>query len=200
MSNKENIGRTFKTISEMLTDRNFLSGGELDILKSFSNNELSAFQSSNQNIFCIDITKKVRIIYHLPKFKMSNDFKSYIEAGDFDLYIVVVPEKLTSTNLKSIREFEKKQEIQLNIQFFEFRELMFNITKHVLVPKHEVITDEQAIKQLVDQFHVKSAQQFPLMLKTDPIAKYYAIKPGTVVKITRLSPSAGEYIAYRYCV
>jgi hypothetical protein len=107
MNWKENVGISFKTIEEMLIDRKFLNDDELTILKSFSSNELSAF--TQKQVFNIDIGNKVRIIYYLQQFRMP-DFKLYVEKGDFDLYITVY-KKLTTNNLKSINEFEKKYNI-----------------------------------------------------------------------------------------
>jgi DNA-directed RNA polymerase subunit H (RpoH/RPB5) len=196
MNWKENVGISFKTIEEMLVDRKFLNDDELKILQSFSSNELSAF--TQKQVFNIDIGNKVRIIYYLQQFRMP-DFKLYVEKGDFDLYITIY-KKLTTNNLKSIHEFEKKNEKPIVMQFFELREVLFNITKHVLVPKHEVITDENIIEEIVKSHNIRNRHHFPNILKTDPVAKYYGIKPGNLVKITRVSPSAGEYFIYRCCV
>jgi DNA-directed RNA polymerase subunit H (RpoH/RPB5) len=195
MNFKETVGRSFKTISEMLLDRKFLKEDEEDILKSLSNNELSTF--AQKQIFCIDIGTKVRIIYYLQQFRI-NDLKVYVEKGDFELYLVVY-KKLTTNNIKSIHDMEKKIEQPITLQLFDIKEVLFNITKHVLVPKHEVITDEEVITTIIKEHNVKNRHHFPLILKTDPIAKYYGMKPGNLVKITRVSPSSGEYFIYR-CV
>jgi DNA-directed RNA polymerase subunit H (RpoH/RPB5) len=197
MTIKENIAKSFQTISEMLMDRKFLNEEEQGVLSSFRDYELNAF--SNKHIFNLDIGHRLRIVYYMTKFKMA-DFKSYVEDADFDLYILVVGDKLTTNNLKSIQEFERKSNINLSIQIFEVKELLFNITKHVLVPKHEVITDENIINGIVEQYNIRSRLHLPLILKTDPIAKYYGIKPGNIVKVTRISPSSGEYVVYRCCV
>ena len=198
MSVKDNIARSFKTIGEMLTDRNVLDENELQVLSSIGQNELKSF-SANKSIFNIDINSKVRIIYYLGKFKIA-DYKPFIEKSDFDLYIVVMGEKLTTNNIKSITEFEKKLEKPISTQVFELKEIVFNITKHILVPQHTVISDEEEINSIVEKYNLKNRLHLPLMLKTDPIAKYYDVKPGQLVKIYRISPSAGEYVVYRCCV
>lgn len=197
---KDDVGRSFTTIVEMITDRNILNEEELDMLKSMSSHELVAFMT--KSIFNIDIGDKVRIIYYLGKFKIS-DLRSFIENGDKDLYLIVNSDKLTTNNIKSINEFEKTLKATLNktinVQLFQLKNLLFNITKHVLVPKHRVVTDEVEIQNIVEKFNLKTRHHLPILLKTDPIAKYYGIQPGNLVEITRVSPSAGEYIAYRCC-
>ena len=101
---------------------------------------------------------------------------------------------------KTFPDIQKKIEKNVMIQFFELREVMFNVTKHSLVPKHEVIDEEEEINSIVKRHNVKNKLQFPLILKTDPIARYYGMKPGNLVRVTRVSPSSGEYVMYRCCV
>jgi DNA-directed RNA polymerase I, II, and III subunit RPABC1 len=83
---------------------------------------------------------------------------------------------------------------------FDIKSLQFNISHHELVPKHEVIHDEAEVKDIVAKYSLKSKFQLPIILKTDAMAKYLGLKNGDVVKITRVSPTAGEYIVYRCCV
>lgn len=70
----------------------------------------------------------------------------------------------------------------LTIELFSEDELQYNITKHVLQPKFEVLTDNEAI-----DFRKKYGAKFPVLLVTDPISRFYGYKRGNVVKITRKS-------------
>lgn len=86
----------------------------------------------------------------------------------------------------------------LHVQAFSEKELMFNVTKHELVPKFEILTTEEK-KQVIQKYRT-SAKHFPRMTTSDPISRYYGILPGTMVKITRKSPTAFEYESYRIVV
>ena len=74
----------------------------------------------------------------------------------------------------------------------------FNIFEHVLVPKHEIATQEEREKVLSD-YRVQP-YQLPRLKTSDPAAKAIGAKPGDIVKVTRASPTAGKYVSYRYVV
>jgi DNA-directed RNA polymerase subunit H (RpoH/RPB5) len=204
---KNQVYQSFQVVREMLIDRNILSQEEKTQLFGYGPNEITTY--AKNNIFNIDIGETVRIIYYLSKFRI-NDFKEFINKtkGEktFQIYIIITMEKLTTNNLKAINDMDKamlKEEViesPLNMQFFELKETQFNITKHTLVPKHTVIKDEDEINEIVQRYNLKSKLHLPLILKTDPVSRYYDIKPGQLVKVVRVSPSAGEYIVYRCCV
>lgn len=72
----------------------------------------------------------------------------------------------------------------LEVEDFLAIDLRVNKTKHRLVPKHEKVPPEQAIKLM---------NRYPIIKVTDPIAKFYAFKKGDLIKITR----SDGYVAYR---
>jgi len=86
-----------------------------------------------------------------------------------------------------------------NIELISGNELpSFNIFKHKLVPKHEIISKKEA-EELLKKYRVKP-WKLPLINVSDPAAKMIGAKPGDILKITRESPTAGKAIAYRYVI
>jgi DNA-directed RNA polymerase subunit H len=74
--------------------------------------------------------------------------------------------------------------------------LLFNPVKHVLVPKHEIVPEEQH-EALLNSLYVTNKAQFPRISYSDPIVRVLGAVPGDILKITRASPTAGETILYR---
>lgn len=58
-----------------------------------------------------------------------------------------------------------------------------NIFNHVLVPKHEVLSDKEK-KELLEKYNIKPIQ-LPKILVKDPCVKALKAKVGDVIKITR---------------
>lgn len=85
------------------------------------------------------------------------------------------------------------------VQIFEIRHLQFDISKHRKVPKHRIITQEEAEKVLKN-FNLVSPLGMPKIDSQDPMAKWIGARPGDIVEITGLCESSGENKRYRYCV
>ena len=74
----------------------------------------------------------------------------------------------------------------------------FNIFKHKLIPKHEILPPKQA-KDLLEKYHIEP-YQLPQIRAADIAVIAIGAKPGEVIKITRKSPTAGKHVAYRLVV
>ena len=77
-------------------------------------------------------------------------------------------------------------------------ELLVNITHHQLVPKHSVLLDSEKA-ELLKRYRAKESQ-LPKIQCEDPVAKYFSVRRGQVMKIVRPSETAGRYVTYRLAV
>lgn len=101
-------------------------------------------------------------------------------------------EKLVGVILKKVSE-EK-----IRAFFKEAKGLKTDITEHSLVPKHEIL-GENELSLLLKKHHCKITD-FPRIYDTDPMSLKVGAKAGDVVKITRISPTAGQAYYYRLVV
>jgi len=73
-----------------------------------------------------------------------------------------------------------------------------DITKHELVPKHEILSEEEK-KELLEKYKVR-LEDLPRILITDPAIAKLNPKPGDIIRIVRRDPIAGETVYYRVVV
>jgi DNA-directed RNA polymerase I, II, and III subunit RPABC1 len=107
-------------------------------------------------------------------------------------YKLIIVESMNQKSEKIIASYETPCEI------FKITELMINIIEHILVPKHIVLSQEEG--QLVLEAYCAKKKDMPLILTTDPVARYYNMQPGEICKIIRSSVMTCETPFYRIVV
>ncbi|ESW34110.1 hypothetical protein PHAVU_001G125200 [Phaseolus vulgaris] len=189
-----------RTTLEMLKDRGYsIPSNEIDLsLSQFRHMHghspdpdrlrLSLAHATNPSkrilvIFCGPGVVKVTAIRNIAGQIVNRDTLSGL--------ILIVENHVTSQALKAVGLFSFKVEI------FQITDLLVNITKHVLKPKHQVLTDRQK-KNLLKKFNIEE-KQLPRMLQTDAIARYYGLERGQVVKVTYSGEITQMHVTYR-CV
>jgi len=85
-----------------------------------------------------------------------------------------------------------------NVHIFFIDTLYRNLLSHELVPIHIPVRDKKEIQQILDDTN-SLIHQLPIILRTDPIAKFIRLCPGNICKIIRNSEKSGESIYYRVC-
>jgi DNA-directed RNA polymerase I, II, and III subunit RPABC1 len=140
---------------------------------------------------------------------------------DDEFYAIkFIPQKITAINKASgISEFLNKYKNKPNIVIvksisgkaiqtvannypkagiFSEDELMINLVEHDLVPQHEILSQSDAVKVLNKYNCIK--RNLPRILSTDPVAKYYNMKPGDICRIIRPSKTSGFVPFYRLVI
>ena len=84
------------------------------------------------------------------------------------------------------------------IEPFSQEELLINVTKHELVPKHQILKESEKL-DLLKKYRVKDSQ-LPKIQCEDPVSRYFGAKRGDIVRIVRPSETAGRYVTYRVAV
>jgi len=92
----------------------------------------------------------------------------------------------------------KKIVAEEGIRYLSIRNVLIDILQHELVPKHEVLTEEEK-QRLANDLKIELGQ-LPKIRRTDPVIKILGGKPGDVVRIHRRSPTAGTSVYYRLVV
>jgi len=110
--------------------------------------------------------------------------------------IIVVIQGMTPFAKQALSELCNVSKV--HIEQFTENELLVNITEHILVPKHVLLTEKDK-KELLAKYKLKDTQ-LPRMQQQDPVARYYGLQRGQIVKIIRPSETAGMYVTYRIVI
>ena len=73
--------------------------------------------------------------------------------------------------------------------------MKIDIQDHMLVPKHEIMTEEEISEEFSDVDY--DYKNLPKIKSTDPVVKAIGANEGNVLRITRESQTAGVFITYR---
>lgn len=187
------IATSFRTVAEMIRDR----GVPESRFAEMSNEDIIAVAGGKQVFHIDDARSGYRLVYEMnAKFRLVN-IRKLLENTPDDIHTVLVvvkdmPTPAARASVQTIRD--------VAVEFFDIRQLQYNPARHVLVPKHEPVRDEAEIQAILSHYFVKSRFQLPIILTTDPMAVYLALKHGQLVRITRTSPTAGVHTFYRCCM
>jgi len=208
------VNKIFKSrgvIAEMLEMR----GYNVDVYKNFSINEVEAMfkaceKKTTAELGSLDMTvtnphgSNMYVKYLMASKLRSNNFKTLIDEmletflKKGDEVIFLLKEKVNNMDT-----FDSMLESYLVsngvfIQIFSLDNLLFNITKHQLVPKMRIISPEER-EQVLEKYSVLPGQM-PQILKSDPQAKFLGVRKGDMCEIIRASETAGNSVTYRMCL
>jgi len=87
------------------------------------------------------------------------------------------------------------------VSIFWINTLQYNVLDHVLQPKVEAILTAEELENLKQEYNFRDEKtQLPEISRFDPLAMCIFLRPGSVVKFSRSSPTAITAPYYRVCV
>jgi DNA-directed RNA polymerase subunit H (RpoH/RPB5) len=90
------------------------------------------------------------------------------------------------------------QQDKVRISFFNLKEVVVHLGRHVLVPPHRKLTADE-LKAEMERIHVTNKHQLPVIKHSDMQARLLGLIPGDGVEILRPSPTAGVERVIRCC-
>lgn len=193
---KNTLYKVRKTVLEMITDRGFI----IPEVENITFEQFTAkYNNKNVDIYINDEfqNKKIYVHFHneaknFSKKDLDNIMQKVITTYNDESIklILIIKEKENSAVTK-----ELSKETYKNVEVFLKKNMVFNVTHHVFVPKHILLMKDEEDELLTKYNTVKS--KLPKLSKSDPIAKYYGLKTDQICKIIRKSPEVGESIYYR---
>ena len=73
--------------------------------------------------------------------------------------------------------------------------MKIDIQEHMLVPKHEIMTEEEISEEFSDVDY--NFKDLPKIKANDPVVEEIGAEPGNILRITRNSETAGKFVTYR---
>lgn len=181
--------KALSTLTEMLTDRGFKAekfdsiGSSIDETKMYNFGGMLVIFSTKARVTEKDIMNFV-------EFSKENGHNNGI--------IIVSLSRPSDTVLSALRTYISNREVPL-VQVFELRHLQFNISKHVKVPKHRLVT-EQEIPDILKKCNVDKPSLFRKIDSQDAMGRWIGARPGDVIEVTGMCETSAENKRYLFCV
>jgi DNA-directed RNA polymerase subunit H (RpoH/RPB5) len=199
-SNTQQLNVVKSTIIKMFKNRGFINEENVEKytkkIISEENDDLEYILTVDRESNYNTTIKNKKVYIKIFDYKISS-INKISPIGEFitkynNEYKFIIVENINQKSDKIISSYDTICEI------FKISELMINIVDHIFVPKHIVLTEEEGTAVLVA--YCAKKKDMPLLLTTDPISRYYNMKPGEICKIIRPSVMTCEAPFYRIVV
>jgi DNA-directed RNA polymerase subunit H (RpoH/RPB5) len=206
------IYQSRKIILELMDKQGFDVSG----YSNFSVSEINAMKQNNQLDMLLESKsekseektsslKKVYIRYYLSKnirpaniAEMIDDLFVLTETlKKQDTLYIIIKDNINETLINELKDIWERDGIFIIIE--NIKSLQFNILSHVLVPPHNVMTEED-VKILMQKYNITSKTLLPDISRFDPVARAIGLRPGQVCDIIRPSKTAIQTNYYRICI
>ena len=194
MDNILSYERIFNNVLGMMEKRGYVVDNFTNdqIIKTFKNREFQYTVNKEKLLTKIVFVFNVKIKPNGIR-EYLNNILNDTDQDNIDSIVFILPIKI-STSLSKVTNDVKYKGI--NIQFFNSKELIIDITQHSLNPKFDKLEKDE-VDELILKYKIENRLMFPIMLSSDPISRIYNFKSGDICKITRKSPTNLKCISYR---
>ena len=196
---KSKLFKVWKTLNKMMEDRGYEKNEDANLnFKEFIQkfNQKDKFNGIFTKVNPDDPDSRFHTYFeYIPNQKLNmetvKNFFEIMKDAQVHSGIIIISGKFSQQAKQKINEINS----QIQVETFTLGELVVNITEHELVPKHILLKKEEKAN-LLKRYKIKP-HQLPKIFVTDPVARYHGLKRDDVVKIVRVSETAGKYITYR---
>jgi DNA-directed RNA polymerase subunit H (RpoH/RPB5) len=192
----------------MLLEQMKMGGYDVSEYEAFSINEVYHMVKTEQMDMLIKGDgKKMYVKYSINKILKPTAIQNVIEElfdyegildAKTDSILFITKSDPNDTLVKELEQLWNERHIYVNVVYI--KRLQFNVLKHSLVPKHEVLTELEE-EEFTTQYNIKDANtQIPTISRFDPVAIAIGLRPGQICRIHRKSPTSIKTVYYRVCV
>lgn len=206
------ISQSRKIVLELMERQGFDVTG----YSNFSASEINAMKQNNQLDMLLEQktstssekspeNKKVYIRYYLAKTIRPANLQEMIDdlfiltetLKKHDTLYIIIKDSVNETLINELKDVWERDGIFIVIESIKC--LQFNILKHILVPEHNIMSEDN-VKTIMTKYNITDKVQFPDISRFDPVARAIGLRPGQVCHISRPSKTAITTDYYRICV
>ena len=201
-SNIIEIYNSRNNILEILQERGF----NINNYEKFSINEIGILLETDQLDMLVENKdkKKVYVKYYINKVIKSQNIYEIVEdlftleniLSKQDDLIIIIKDEPNDTLLQIIKDIWQSDKNY--VALVNIKRLQFNIIKHVNVPKHHVLNQQES-EIIRKRYNIKNNNEFPDISYFSPVSIVLGIRPGDIVHITRNSKTSISTDFYRIC-
>jgi DNA-directed RNA polymerase subunit H (RpoH/RPB5) len=175
----------FENTAKMIASRKSIDYKPIfEQFKSNYDNDTTWYRSGDDKIAVKLLFRKITTIRKI------EDIEEFLDKYK-DHYRFVIVSKITPKAYKQFIEYN-------NLEVFFDDDMLVNKIDHVFVPKHILLSQEEQ-DQIRKEYGFKRIE-FSIIKESDPIARYYNLKPREIIRIERPSVNSGITVHFRQCV
>ena len=192
-----------KNLLEILQERGF----NITKYSNFSITEIGILLDNNQLDMLLEndnTKKKIYVKFYINKLIKPQNIYDIVEdlfhietiLEKKDDLMIIIKDEPNDTMMENIKDIWVSENIY--VALVNIKRLQFNILKHVLVPKHTLLSLDEK-ESFMKKYNIMDKSQIPDISFFSPVSIILGIRPEDVVKIERNSRTAIQSDFYRIC-